>query len=327
MVTSESPPRPLAASDASESGEPASEDGSRRPLPRSLFSEIGAQLAQAIRRLRGSSSIRESLEEMIEESERDSQELSSQERLMLRNLLNFGKLRVEDVMVPRADIIAVEENTSLHDLLELFREAQHSRLPIYHETLDDPRGMVHVKDVLALLEKDGDEGMRWKQNPLSKIRRNVIYVPAAMPVLDLLLKMQASHIHLALVVDEYGGTDGLVSIENLVEEIVGDIDDEHDVDDEPQILAKSDGSFDADARAALDDFKEKTGIDLSEVQTEDDVDTLGGLVFAELGRVPVRGEIVVVEQGFEFEVLEADARRVKRLRIRPAPAARANASD
>jgi CBS domain containing-hemolysin-like protein len=264
---------------------------------------------------------------MIEERERHSQELSSQERLMLGNLLNFGKLRVEDVMVPRADIIAVEENTSLHDLLELFHKAQHSRLPIYHETLDDPRGMVHVKDVLALLEKDGEDGMRWQQTPLSKIRRDVIYVPAAMPVLDLLLKMQASHIHLALVVDEYGGTDGLVSIENLVEEIVGDIDDEHDVDDEPRIVAKSDGSFDADARAALDDFKEKTGIDLSEVQTEDDVDTLGGLVFAELGRVPVRGEIVVVEQGFEFEVLEADARRVKRLRIRPAPAERANASD
>ena len=245
---------------------------------------------------------------------------------MLGNLLNFGKLRVEDVMVPRADIIAVEENTSLHDLLNRFHEAQHSRLPIYKETLDDPRGMVHVKDVLALLEKDGEGGMRWQQTPLSKIRRDVIYVPAAMPVLDLLLKMQASHIHLALVIDEYGGTDGLVSIENLVEEIVGDIDDEHDVDDEPEILAKSDGGFDADARATLDDFKEKTGIDFSEVQTEDDVDTLGGLIFAELGRVPVRGEIVVVEQGFEFEILEADARRVKRLRIRPAPAERANAS-
>jgi CBS domain containing-hemolysin-like protein len=327
MVTSESPPRPLSPSDASESGEPASEDGSARASPRSLLGEISAQLAHALRKLGGPSSIRESLEEMIEESEDHSQELSSQERLMLGNLLNFGKLRVEDVMVPRADIIAVEENTSLQDLLELFREAQHSRLPIYHETLDDPRGMVHVKDVLALLEKDSESGMRWQQTPLSKIRRDVIYVPAAMSVLDLLLKMQASHIHLALVVDEYGGTDGLVSIENLVEEIVGDIDDEHDVDDEPQILAKSDGSFDADARAALDDFKEKTGIDLSDGQTEDDIDTLGGLVFAELGRVPVRGEIVVVEQGFEFEVLEADARRVKRLRIRPAPAERTNASD
>ncbi len=326
MVSSESSPRSPSATETPEPSEPSAENGSGRAHARSLFGELSAQLAHAIRKLGGTSSIRESLEEMIEESGGQGQELSSQERLMLGNLLNFGKLRVEDVMVPRADIIAVEENTSLQELLDRFREAQHSRLPIYHETLDDPRGMVHVKDVLALLEKNGEDGMRWQQTPLSKIRRDVIYVPAAMPVLDLLLKMQASHIHLALVVDEYGGTDGLVSIENLVEEIVGDIDDEHDVDDEPQILAKSDGSFDADARAALDDFKEKTGIDLSEVQTEDDVDTLGGLVFAELGRVPVRGEIVVVEQGFEFEVLEADARRVKRLRIRPAPAEHASAS-
>ncbi len=327
MVTSELPSSPLSPADKSESEEPAQENGSTRALPRSLFGEISAQLAHAVRKLGGTSSIRESLEEMIEESERDNEELSSQERLMLGNLLNFGKLRVEDVMVPRADIIAVEENTSLPDLLDLFREAQHSRLPIYHETLDDPRGMVHVKDVLALLEKDGETGMRWQQTPLSKIRRDVIYVPAAMPVLDLLLKMQASHIHLALVVDEYGGTDGLVSIENLVEEIVGDIDDEHDIDDEPQVLAKNDGSFVADARVALEDFKEKTGVDLADVQTEDDVDTLGGLVFAELGRVPARGEIVVVEQGYEFEVLEADARRVKRLRIRPAPGERTNVSD
>ncbi len=326
MATSESPVRPPSLTDTPESGEAVSEKDPGRPIPRSLFGEIGVQLARTIRKIRGSPSIRESLEEMIGDSERYSQELSSQERMMLGNLLKFGALRVEDVMVPRADIIAVEESTLLPDLLELFREAQHSRLPIYSETLDDPRGMVHVKDVLALLEKEGEDGLRWQQAPLSKIRRDVIYVPAAMPVLDLLLKMQANHIHLALVVDEYGGTDGLVSIENLVEEIVGDIDDEHDVDDEPQILAKGDGIFDADARAALDDFLEKTGIDFSEAQSEDDVDTLGGLVFAELGRVPVRGEIVVVEQGFEFEVLEADARRVKRLRIRPAPAERANVS-
>jgi len=326
MVTSETSAHPTSATDTPESGEAVSEEDPGRPSPRSLFGEIGAQLAQSIRKMRGASSIRESLEEMIEESERSSQELSSQERMMLGNLLNFGELRVQDVMVPRADIIAVEESTSLPDLLDLFREAEHSRLPIYSETLDDPRGMVHVKDVLALLEREDEDSLRWQQVPLSKIRRDVIYVPAAMPVLDLLLKMQASHIHLALVVDEYGGTDGLVSIENLVEEIVGDIDDEHDVDDEPQILAKGDGSFDADARAALDDFHEKTGIDLSEAQTEDDVDTLGGLVFAELGRVPVRGEIVAVEPGFEFEVLEADARRVKRLRIRPAPAVRATVS-
>jgi len=307
----------------------ASADGTRTQTeppaapPRSILSEIGNQLAQTLRKLRGSSRIRESLEEVLEESARQSQDISSQERLMLGNLLKFGELRVEDVMVPRADIVAVEEGTSLHDLLDLFREAQHSRLPIYRETLDDPLGMVHIKDVLALMEKDERGGLRWQSVPLSKIRRNVIYVPAAMPVLDLLLKMQASHIHLALVVDEYGGTDGLVSIEDLVEEIVGDIDDEHDIDEQPQIIDRGDGSFDADARADLDDFKDRTGIDLTESLTEDDdVDSLGGLVFTELGRVPARGEIIVIEQGIEFEILEADPRRVKRLRIRPVPAGR-----
>jgi magnesium and cobalt transporter len=325
MAASDSPAVPSSAPEASEQAASSRAQGVSAPRP--LLSEIGSRLAQALRQLRGSSPIRESLEEVIEESARQTQDISSQERMMLANLLKFGELRVEDVMVPRADIIAVEENTSLHDVLDLFREAQHSRLPIYRETLDDPLGMVHIKDVLALLEVDGQGGMRWQQAPLTKIKRDVLYVPAAMPVLDLLLKMQASHIHLALVIDEYGGTDGLASIEDLVEEIVGDIDDEHDVDEEPQIIDKGDGSFDADARADLDDFKEKTGIDLSDEETDEDVDTLGGLVFAELGRVPARGEIIVHPQGYEFEVLEADARRVKRLRIRPTQAARVSAAS
>lgn len=286
-----------------------------------LLTEIGARLAHAVRNLRGSSSIRESLEEVIEESERETQELSTQERLMLGNLLKFGDLRVEDVMVPRADIVAVEENTPLTDLITLFREAQHSRLPIYRETLDDPIGMIHIKDVIALAEKDEAGTWRFRDASIQKLKREVLYVPGAMPALDLLLKMQASHIHLALVVDEYGGTDGLVSIEDLVEEIVGDIDDEHDVDEEPLILPRGDGSFVADARIDLEDFKTRTGIDLTQARSDEDVDTLGGLVFAELGRVPVRGEIVAIPAGFEFEVLDADPRRVKRLAVRPVAAA------
>lgn len=328
MTSPETSDRKTPPAASSETPDSARETGGGRSPPRSILSEIGNRLAQALRNLRGSTSIRESLEEVIEESARQSQEITGQERLMLGNLLKFGELRVEDVMVPRADIIAVEESTSLNDLLQVFREAQHSRLPIYRETLDDPLGMVHIKDVVALIENGEGGGLKWQSVPLSKIRRNVIYVPASMSVLDLLLKMQTSHIHLALVVDEYGGTDGLVSIENLVEEIVGDIDDEHDVDEEPQIIDKGDGSFVADARTDLEDFKERTGIDLLQALSGDDVDvdTLGGLVFSELGRVPARGEIVVVEQGFEFEVLEADPRRVKRLRIRPAPLASAEAA-
>src|SRR6266550_192511 len=284
-------------------------------VPRPLLGEIAARLAQAVRGLRKDSTMRESLEEVIEESERETQDLSSQERLMLANLLTFGELSVSDVMVPRADIVAVEEQTPFAEAVALFREAKHSRLPIYRETLDDPLGMVHIKDIVALVEIGPDGQLRWPPTPLGKLKREVLFVPAAMPALDLLMKMQATRIHMALVVDEYGGTDGLVSIEDLVEEIVGDIDDEHDVDETPEIIARPDGRFDADARVGLEDFKERTGIDLTQMETEEDVDTLGGVVAAALGRVPVRGEIVSYG-GVEFEVLEADPRRAKRLRVR-----------
>jgi len=284
------------------------------PASRRLIGEIAVRLVQAVKGLRRSSTMRESLEEVIEESERSTQQLSSQERMMLANLLNFGGLAVSDVMVPRADIVAVEEQTPLSELIAVFREAQHSRLPIYRETLDDPLGMVHIKDVVAFVETGGDGQLRWPQTPISKLKREILFVPAAMPALDLLLKMQASRIHLALVVDEYGGTDGLVSIEDLVEEIVGEIVDEHDIDEAPDIAPRPDGRFEADARVTLEDFKERTGIDLTEMESEEDVDTLGGVVAAILGRVPVRGEIVS-HAGVEFEILEADPRRAKRLRI------------
>jgi hemolysin (HlyC) family protein len=295
-----------------------SEEGRDPTAPAStpLFSEIAARFAQAVKGLRKTSAIRESLEEVIEESERKTQELSSQERMMLANLLKFGGTSVSDVMVPRADIVAVEEQMPLSDLVAVFREAQHSRLPIYRETLDDPLGMVHIKDVVALVEAGADEQLRWPHAPISKLKREILFVPAAMPALDLLLKMQASRIHLALVVDEYGGTDGLVSIEDLVEEIVGEIGDEHDVEETPDIVTRPDGKYDADARVTLQDFKERTGIDLTVMEGEEDIDTLGGVVAAVLGRVPVRGEIVA-HAGVEFEILEADPRRAKRLRIRP----------
>lgn len=293
------------------------DDATSRPPPiRSMLSAIGARLGQVVRDLRGSSLIHKRVEEAIEESARQAQDLSSQERFMLANLLKFGDLRIEDVMIPRADIVAVEEKTPLAELLGVFRKAQHSRLPLYCETLDDPLGMIHIKDVMGLAETTPDGKLRWRDEPIVNLKRDVIYVPSVMPAVDLLLKMQATHIHMALVVDEYGGTEGLVSIEDLVEEIVGDIDDEHDVETELEIITRSDGGFDADARIDLDDFKERTGIDFLETSADEDVDTLGGLVFAELGRVPVRGEIVS-HAGFEFEVLEADPRRVKRLCIRP----------
>ena len=264
---------------------------------------------------REATAMRESLEEVIEESERESPALSAQERVMLGNLLRFGELKVRDVMAPRAEIVAVDESIGLAELLKLFREVQHSRLPMYRETLDDPTGLVHVKDVLALLQDAPGGGYRLPDVPIAGLRRPILFVPPSMRALDLLLKMQASHTHLALVIDEYGGTDGLVSIEDIIEEIVGDIADEHD--DEPIALKKEGDGFVADARLELEDFAEQTGYDLSPPDDEEEIDTLGGLVVTHLGRVPQRGEIVEGPAGFMFEVLEADPRRVRRLRIRP----------
>jgi magnesium and cobalt transporter len=278
------------------------------------------RLSQLIRGGGTATAMRESLEEVIEESERQSPALSAQERTMLSNLLKVGELRVEDVMVPRADIIAVEESTRLADLVALFGDAQHSRLPVYRETLDDPTGLVHIKDALAQIERDGDGTFRWSNASIPNIRRPILFVPPSMPVLDLLLKMQTTHIQLALVIDEYGGTDGLVSIEDLIEEIVGDIADEHDEDAAP-IRREADGLV-VDARVGLDDFHKETGLNLAiDDEVEQDIDTVGGLVISLLGRVPQRGEIVAHPAGFEFEVLDADPRRIRRLRIRPPAAA------
>ena len=259
--------------------------------------------------------IRESLEEVIEESDRQSPDLSAPERRMLANLLKFGELRVSDVMVPRADIVAVDEETSLPEFIALFREVQHSRLPVYRETLDVPTGLVHIKDVLAYMQIQPDGSFRWKDGPISQFKRELLFVPPSMPLVDLLLKMQAMHTHLALVIDEYGGTDGIVSIEDIVEEIVGDIADEHD-EDAVRVRKADDGTIVADARTGLEDFRNQTGIALSPADAEQEIETLGGLVVSLLGRVPQRGEIVTHPSGYEFEVLEADPRRVKRLRLR-----------
>ncbi len=234
---------------------------------------------------------------------------------MLANLLKFGELRVKDVMVPRADIVAVEESTSLTELIVQFREAQHSRLPVYRETLDDPIGLVHLKSVLELVEVQPGGMFTVREAPISTIKHDILFAPPSMPVLDLLLKMQATHIHLALVIDEYGGTDGLVSIEDIIEEIVGDIADEHD-EESPQAHPLPSGGFVADARIDLEDFKTETGIDFP-LEEGGEIDTLGGLVVSLIGRVPQRGEIIAHPDGVEFEVLEADPRRVKRLLIRP----------
>lgn len=276
------------------------------PLIKRLFDKLtGAD---------GSASMRESLEEVIEESERESRALSAQERVMLRNLLKFGELNVRDVMVPRAAIVAVEETMPLGELVQLFREAQHSRLPVFRETLDDPIGLVHIKDVLAQLIPSQGGGWRLSDVTLGALHRPILFVPPSMRALDLLLKMQASHTHLALVIDEFGGTDGLVSIEDIIEQIVGDIADEHD--EEPVGLKKDDNGYVADARMDLDDFKTQTGLELLVEGGEQDIDSLGGLAVSLLGRVPQRGEIIAHPYGYELQILEADPRRVRKLKVK-----------
>lgn len=243
---------------------------------------------------------------------------------LLINVQAFDRLRVADVMVPRADIIAVEIDTPLGELTRLFAEAAHSRLPIYRETLDDPVGVVHIKDVVGHLApgEDGRQDPDWAaRRILPSIRRPLLFAPPSMRATDLLLRMQSRRMHLALVVDEYGGTDGLVTLEDLLEPIVGDIEDEHDEEDAPAVRARGPGLWEAEARATITAFEAASGRSLATLGEEEDVDTLGGLVFALAGRVPERGEVVPHPAGLEFEVLDADPRRIKRLRVRVAETA------
>jgi CBS domain containing-hemolysin-like protein len=265
--------------------------------------------------------LRDLIEDALARSKSDT--LSMQERSMLLRILRFGKLTVEDVMVPRADIIAVDESVTLEELMCVFREAEHSRLPVYRETLDDPQGMIHIRDVMSWIteQANGGDDLGLGKVDLTrtvgaiKIARELIYVPPSMSVLDLLLKMQTSQLHLALVVDEYGGTDGLVSIEDLVEEIVGEIADEHDVEEAPLIRVDPRLGLIADARTPVEDLEQHIGIELVTEEQEEDIDTLGGVVFSITGRIPARGELVHHPSGVEFEVLDADPRRIKKLRI------------
>ncbi len=235
---------------------------------------------------------------------------------MRLRIADFETARVDDVMIPRADVVAVEVSTSFDDLIKAFADAAHSRLPVYRETLDDPLGFVHIKDIVTEIARGGPH----EEKPLERLRRNILFVPASMRLPDLLVKMQATRIHIALVVDEYGGTDGLVSLEDLVEEIVGEIEDEHD-EEAPSVVKRGAGVWEADARTEIEDFEESSGLDLALPDFEDEIDTLGGIVFALAGRVPQRGEILRHPVGADIEVVDVDGRRVRRVRLRLHPSA------
>jgi len=323
-ATDPSDPRPLATEEATADKPSAPEKSSESWLDR----------FRALIRLRGSGSLRTDLAEVLAEPAHGKTEFSPVERAMLQNILELRERRIGDVMMPRADIIAVQQDIQLGELLKVFASAGHSRLVVYDDTLDDPTGMVHIRDVVAYLTERAivapEENARRKvplpadldpkavnlSEPLSQSRivRRILFVPPSMPAIDLLVKMQATRIHLALVIDEYGGTDGLVSIEDLVEEIVGEIEDEHD-EEAPRIERRDDGSFVADARASFEEAREVLGPDFEIGEATEDVDTLGGFLVTLAGRVPVRGEILQGPDHFEIEILDADPRRVKRIRI------------
>lgn len=284
----------------------------------------GSGLAGAFRRIgrwlglvrSGEPTLRESLEEVIAEHREEGagDVLGEEERAMLMNVLKYGELRIDDIMVPRADIVAIDAAMSMGDLVGAFSAAAHSRLPVYRGTLDDLIGMVHVKDVVSLF--GGPEVAREKAT-IGKLLRPMIFVAPSMKLMDLLAKMRTRRTHMAIVVDEYGGTDGLVTIEDLVEQIVGDIEDEHDEVPPQRLMARGNGIYDADARTRVEELEEVLGCDLLPDERDEDVETVGGLVASLEGRVPGVGETITHPLGHRFEILEADPQRILRVRIHP----------
>jgi CBS domain containing-hemolysin-like protein len=279
---------------------------------------------------------REELEEALEEASTDGA-FAPEERAMLSNVLGLREIRVADIMVPRADVEAVDIDATLGELMAEFRENSHSRMPVYRESLDEPVGMVHLKDLMLYLARTAAVPSREKAPPsvdLTRVDlsqtvgeaglvRKVLFVPASMPVAKLLTTMQTARMQMALVIDEFGGTDGVVSLEDAVETIVGDIEDEHD-EDEPEVAPDGNGAFVADGSASVEEVAAAVGGELGRDRDEDEVETIGGLVFSLLGRIPSPGETVVVPGGYEVHILDADQRRIRRLRIKrtaPLPAA------
>lgn len=331
-----------------EPGSPSSEEGSSSNTASSgqetaarARQSFWSRLARFVRPAQGEK-LRENIADALLTDSDISAAFAPEERAMLQNILHFREVRVEDVMVPRADIEAVEQSITIRDLLVLMEDSGRSRLPVYAETLDDPRGMVHIRDVLSYVTRQarnkrragaktpGENGEKPARGPrpvfdLSRVDldksvaeagliRKVLFVPPSMLASDLLKRMQAARTQMAVVIDEYGGTDGLVSHEDIVEMVVGDIDDEHD-DDDTMIARVSEDTFVADARAELEEIAEMIGADFDIREQLDDIDTVGGLIFSALGRIPARGEVVEALPGFEFHILDADPRRIKRVRI------------
>jgi magnesium and cobalt transporter len=272
-------------------------------------------LMRLIRRQRNGESLRETIDEMMEEPPTDGPDpLGAHERVLIGNILKGHDYTAADVMVPRVDIVALDIDTPFAEVVRCMIEQEHSRVPVYRETLDDVIGFIHVKDILPPVAER-------RETELAPLLRKLLFVAPSLPILDLLVQMRQARTHIAMVVDEFGGIDGLVTIEDLIEEIVGDIEDEHDEADAPNLVERADGSLIADARTPIEMLEERQGIRLRPIDDHEEVDTLGGLVSTLAGRVPKRGEVIAHPSGIEFEVLDADPRRIKRLRVRRLPVA------
>ncbi|MGB0541096.1 MAG: hemolysin family protein [Hyphomicrobiales bacterium] len=251
-----------------------------------------------------------SLKDIVKDHIDNEREFSIEEKEMLTNIIGFGKSRVEDSMVPRADIISADIKTPAEEIIKLFSECNHSRIAIYRENLDDPVGMLHIKDFVgALSEKNIGE------ITIEPLVKDLLFVPPSMKSRELLLKMQVSRVHMALVVDEYGGTDGLLTIENLIEEIVGEIEDEHS-DAEVHKINIYENFIDIPARATIQEVEEILGFELLSDDIDEEIDTIGGLVFLLAGRIPQRGELITHPKGFEIEIREVDQRKIINVRFR-----------
>ena len=269
---------------------------------------IISRLVKKINFLSSNQSLRDSIKDVIDEKSNGNNQnldLSSKEKSILSNILSINKLKAGDVMIPRASIIAVSQDSLIQNILDTIEKESHSRMPVYRKDLDDVLGMIHIKDIIKF------SGKNQKDFDIKKIIREVLFVPPTMPVMNLLLKMQATKLHMALVIDEHGGTDGLVTIEDVIEEIVGEIEDEHDKDDDFNFKKIDTNTFEAKADMKLEDFNRESNLSI----IQENVDTLGGYIFSKINRVPYAGEVIKVDNIYQFEIIDADPRKIKKIRI------------
>ena len=262
------------------------------------------------RKKSSNNSLKQSIETVLDSDLKDAEGISKHERLMLLNILKINDIRSSDIMIPRADIGAVEVNDSFEKVLEVFIKEAHSRVPVYEKNLDNIIGMVHIKDLVNFQNQKRSE-----TNFLRDLKRDILEIPPSMPVLDLLLKMQMTRLHMGIVIDEYGCTDGLITIEDVIEEITGEIEDEHDEKNLPMLIKSSANTYEASARVSIDELQNVTNIEFIVSNENEDIDTLGGLIFAIAGRVPQRGEIIQHDSGTTFEIKDADPMKIKSVKV------------